>query len=302
MKKFILSIAILMVISTYVSLPTVKADAAPGDRIVVLGEDLTSQQQNEILEEMGVENPDDVQITTVSNADEHKYLGDHIPAAQIGQNAISSAIIIIGEKDDGLSLQLKNIDYITEQMYGNALSTAGVKDAKIYITAPFQVSGTGALTGIMQAYEITSGEAIDEDKKEVANEEMVITSELSDNESIDEEEAADFITLIKTKVSEEKPQSKEDIKQLIIEVADEKNYDLSKDEIEKLVDLFQKFKDLNIDWDAVNQKVNDAKGKVTDFLESDEGKNFIDKITDFFKSLWNLIFGGNDSDTMGSAN
>src|SRR5699024_4969234 len=115
-----------MIVSTLGSLPTVKADAAPGDRIVVLGEDLTSAKQNEILKEMGVENPDDVQITTVSNADEHKYLGDYIPAAQIGQNAISSAMIVIGEKGDGSSLQLNNINYITEQMYGNALITAGV--------------------------------------------------------------------------------------------------------------------------------------------------------------------------------
>lgn len=300
MKKFILSLAILIMVSTVGSLPTVDADAAPGDRIVVLGEDLTSAQQNEILKEMGVESPDDVQITTVSNADEHKYLGDYIPAAQIGQNAISSAIIVIGEKGDGLSLQLNNIDYITEQMYGNALSTAGVKDAKIYITAPFEVSGTGALTGIMQAYEITSGEAIDEDKKAVANEEMVITSELSENESMNEEDATNLITLIKTKVSEEEPQTKEDIRKIIIEISEEKNYDLSKEEIEKLVDLFQKFKDLNIDWDVVNQKINDAKGKVTDFLESDEGQNFIEKIKDFFKSLWNLIFGGDDSEAIGN--
>lgn len=290
--------AILLIVSTFGYSSTAGADAAPGDRIVVLGEDLTSAQQNELLKEMGVENPDDVQITTVSNADEHKYLGDYIPAAQIGQNAISSAIIVIGEKDEGLSLQLNNIDYITEKMYGNALSTAGVKDAKIYITAPFQVSGTGALTGIMQAYEITSGVEIDEDKKDAANEEMVITSELSENESMDKEEAADFITLIKTKVAEEKPQSKEDIKNLIVEIANEKNYDLSKEEIDKLVDLFQKFKDLNIDWDAVNQKVDDAKGKVTDFLESDEGKSFIEKIKDFFKSLWNLVFGSDDSEAL----
>src|SRR5690625_7847546 len=117
-------------------------------------------------------------------------------------------MIEIGEKGDRLSLQLNNINYITEQMYGNALSTAGVKDAKIYITAPFEVSGTGALTGIMQAYEVTSGETIDEDKKEVANEEMVITSELSDNESMDEEEATNLITLIKTKVSEERSEER----------------------------------------------------------------------------------------------
>src|SRR5699024_12158865 len=103
---------------------------------------------------------------------------------------------------------------------------------------------------IMQAYEVTSGETIDEDKKEVANEEMVITSELSDNESMDEEEATNLITLIKTKVSEENPQTKEDIRIIIEEIVEEKNYELSKEEIEKIVDLFQKFKILNIDLDV----------------------------------------------------
>ncbi len=296
LKKFIVSMALLMTLSVFGYSMNVGADAAPGDRIVVLGEDLTKTQKNDILKEMGIDNPDDVQITTVSNADEHKYLGDYIPAAQIGQNAISSAIIVIGEKNDGLSIQLNNIDYITEQMYGNALSTAGVKDAKIYITAPFQVSGTGALTGIMQAYEVTSGEKITEDKKDAATEEMVITSELSENETMNEEEAANFITIIKQKISEKKPESKEEIKILIEEVANEKNYDLTKEEITKLVDLFQKFKDLNIDWDAVNQKIDETKGKVTDFLESEEGKSFLEKIKDFFKSLWNMIFGENKSE------
>ncbi len=296
LKKFIVSIVLLMTLTVFGYSINVGADAAPGDRIVVLGEDLTNAQKTDILKEMGIDNPDDVQITTVSNADEHKYLGDYIPAAQIGQNAISSAIIVIGEKNDGLSIQLNNIDYITEQMYGNALSTAGVKDAKIYITAPFQVSGTGALTGIMQAYEVTSGETITEDKKDAATEEMVITSELSENESMDEEEAANFITIIKQKISEKKPESKEEIKLLIEEVANEKNYDLTKEEITKLVDLFQKFKDLNIDWDAVNQKIDETKGKVTDFLESDEGKSLMEKIKDFFKSIWNMIFGESKSE------
>src|SRR5699024_2181345 len=86
---------------------------------------------------------------------------------------------------------------------------------------------------IMQAYEVTSGETIDEDKKEVANEEMVITSELSDNESMDEEEATNLITLIKTKVSEENPQTKEDIRIIIEEIVEEKNYDLTKEEKKK---------------------------------------------------------------------
>src|SRR5699024_12574045 len=133
------------------------------------------------------------------------------------------------------------MDYITEQIYENALSTADVKDAKIYKTAPFQVSGTGALTGIMQAYEVTSGEKITEDKKDAATEEMVITSEHSENETMNEEEAANFITIIKQKISEKKPESKEEIKIIIKEVAKEKNYKINKKEIIKIVDIFQKF-------------------------------------------------------------
>lgn len=289
MKKFIISIAFVLLLSTFTYLPSVSADAVPGDSIIVLGEDLDHAQREQILGEMGVEDPDDVQITTISNEDEYKYLGDYISSAQIGNKTMSSAIIVMGDKGDGLSLQLNNINYITEEMYGNALSTAGVKDADIYITAPFAVSGTGALTGIMQAYEISSGEEIDEDKKQVANEEMVLTSELSDNDSIGEEDAADFIKSIKSKVSDKKPQSAEDIRELIEEVADERGYELSKEEVGKLVDLFQKFKDLNIDWDVVNQKVNKAKGEITDFLNSEEGQGFVQKLKSFFAELWDFV-------------
>lgn len=65
-------------------------------------------------------------------------------------------------------------------MYLNALMTAGVKDAKVYVTAPFEVSGTAALTGLIKAYEVSSDEAISEDVKQVANQELVTTSELGD--------------------------------------------------------------------------------------------------------------------------
>ena len=45
------------------------------------------------------------------------------------------------------------------------LITAGVKDAEIQITAPFKVSGTAALTGLMKAYETTSNKQIPEEVK-----------------------------------------------------------------------------------------------------------------------------------------
>ncbi|MFL6558654.1 MAG: DUF1002 domain-containing protein, partial [Bacillus sp. (in: firmicutes)] len=133
-KLHAMFLAILMLFSV----PSISfADVAEGDVIVTLGENLTEQQKNEMLAELAV--PENAQIITVSNKEEHDYLGESIPKAQIGSIAISSASITIGAKDSGLDVQTNNITWVTDEMYTNALFTAGVKDAKIQITAPFSV-------------------------------------------------------------------------------------------------------------------------------------------------------------------
>src|SRR5699024_9612239 len=109
----------------------------------------------------------------VTNQEEHKYLGEYISKAQIGTKALSSSKIVIGEKDSGLKVTTHNITWVTDNMYENAMSTAGVQDAEVYVTAPFPVSGTAALTGILKAYETTMDIKIPEEQKQVANEEMV---------------------------------------------------------------------------------------------------------------------------------
>src|SRR5690606_28961916 len=117
---------------------------------------------------------------TVTNEEEHKYLGDYIPKAQIGSKAISSSKIQIEKKGSGLEVQTNNINWVTDEMYLNALMTAGVKDANVYVTAPFEVSGTAALTGLIKAYEVSTDKAIPEDVKQVANQELVETAKLGD--------------------------------------------------------------------------------------------------------------------------
>ncbi|MWU51514.1 DUF1002 domain-containing protein, partial [Escherichia coli] len=49
------------------------ADAAPGDVIVTIGEDLTDEQEQNILEEMGVAGKN-LDIVYVTNEEEHRYL------------------------------------------------------------------------------------------------------------------------------------------------------------------------------------------------------------------------------------
>jgi uncharacterized protein YpuA (DUF1002 family) len=261
------------------------ADAAPGDVIVTLGQNLTDEQKNSLLKEMDV--PTDVQTVTVTNEEEHKYLGDYISKAQIGSKAISSSKITVGEKDQGLTVETNNINWVTEEMYMNALTTAGVTDAEIYVTAPFEVSGTAALTGILKAYETTAQIEIPEAQKQVANEEMVKTAELG--ERIGAKEATELMTRVKEEIAKNPVQSEEDLRALIEKVAKDMGIELTQEELNGLIALFNKMKDLNIDWDQLQSDLKNISENLGDFLNKEETQSFIQKILEFLSALIEAI-------------
>ncbi|MBM7648114.1 uncharacterized protein YpuA (DUF1002 family) [Bacillus ectoiniformans] len=263
------------------------ADSAPGDVIVTLGENLTPAQKEQVLEEMGV--PSDVTTVTVSNAEEHKYLGEYIPKAQIGSKALSSSKITMKESGYGINVETKKITWVSKEMYTNALSTAGVKDADIYITAPFDVSGTAALTGLIKAYETSTGEKIPEEQKQVANEEMVTTAKLGDQ--IGEKEATELIQRIKEEVAAQNPQTVQDIQVIINNISNELNIQLTQDQIDQLAALFDKMQNLNINWDQVNNQLDKAKEKWDTFKNSEEGKGILQSLIDFLQSIVDGIAG-----------
>lgn len=264
------------------------ADSGVGDVIVTLGENLTVEQKNNLLKEMNT-NEKEATILYVSNKEEHDYLGKYMSVAQIGSKAISSSKITLEQKGYGLHVETKNINWVSEEMYKNALITAGVTDADIYVTAPFEVSGTGALTGLLKAYETSTDITISEEQKDVANEELVKTAELGD--SIGDQNATDLMNLIKLKMEEANPQTKEEIKEVIDEASSQLEINLSENERQGLVDLFDKMQSLDIDWNAIGNQLNAAKDKFDQFINNPETQNWIAKIGDFFKSLVQAVFG-----------
>ncbi|MEO2074312.1 MAG: DUF1002 domain-containing protein [Bacillus sp. (in: firmicutes)] len=277
MKKFFI---LLLVTLIFIQPIRSFADMVEGDMIVTLGENLTEDQKNKLLEEMNA--PKDVQIVTVSNQEEHQYLGKYVAKSLIGTKAISSSAITIAPKGSGITVKTNNINWVTDEMYVNALITAGVKDANIYITAPISVSGTAALTGIIKAYEISADKAIPEDVKQAANQEMVETAKLGD--SIGEKNAAALIAKVKEEIAKNKPQNDEELRKIIEQAAKDLNVSLTDEEMQRLMDLFNKLKDLNIDWNQVSDQLNKAKDRISKFLSSEEGQGFLEKIKQFF--IW----------------
>ncbi|OYD08319.1 DUF1002 domain-containing protein [Paludifilum halophilum] len=289
-KKKIQSIAWVTLIGLFVFsftlIPaTVSADAVTGETVVTLGQDLTPEQKQSILQEMDVD--DGVKQIEVTNEEEHQYLGNYLSKATIGTQALSSAKITMAEEGTGIQVQTNNITTITEQMYTNALITAGIKDANVYVTAPVRVSGTAGLTGILKAFEAAADQNISEEQKQVANEEMVRTSELG--EKVGKQKAAEFMNRVKQEIAEKQPQTEQEIRDIIVNVAGDLNINLNNQDVDQLTQLLQKFSELNIDWDSLRGQLNEL-GKV---LQSEEAQGFFDRLlawlSDLLHSLKNLF-------------
>ena len=146
-KKFISALVLMGILVMPVA---AYADAAVGDQIVTIGTNLNEQQRQEVLQYFGAN--ENAQIIDVDISEERQYLSGKVPDAQIGNSTNSCAMITYTKKGSGVNVTTHNINYVTPDAYKSAILTAGINDADVQITAPIEVSGTGALTGIMKAY------------------------------------------------------------------------------------------------------------------------------------------------------
>lgn len=284
-KKFF---SMFLLLFLFVANSTVSsfADVAVGDSIISFGADLSESEKNSILKEFNP--PENVQEIVTTNAEEHKYLGGVVPASKIGNFAISSVMITYTDKGSGLKVDTSDkITYITDASYINALITAGVEDADIKVTSPRNASGTAALTGIIKAYEISSGEVIDDSIKKAANEEMIRTVEIG--KVIGNDQAVELFNKIKQEIAELNPKTTEEVRAIIINILNNYNINLSAEQIEQLVSLFDKMRSLDIDWNRVSNQIENIGNKATEFLSSEESKGFVENLRLFFKALLEWI-------------
>jgi uncharacterized protein YpuA (DUF1002 family) len=160
------------------TLCVVAAPAGAVTRVVTVGQNLTPAERARVLHYFGVSGLR-VRILVVSNRQEHQLLDGIAPAREIGTRAISSAYVIPQRIGFGIRVHTHNITWVTPGMYRNALATAGVSNATVQVAAPFPVSGTAALAGIMWAYQAATGRAIQPSQQRTAAEEMVVTSQIA---------------------------------------------------------------------------------------------------------------------------
>lgn len=249
---------------------------------LALGANLTAEQQATVLELLGI-NPaelDDYDVIYVTNEEEHKYLGEYVSSDKIGTRSLSSVLVVKREEGHGINITTKNISYCTIGMYKNALITAGITDADIIVAAPTPISGTAALVGALKAYSVMTGEEVSEESIDAALNELVLTGDIAQIVG-DSQTAEELLAYLKQVIIEEGLDSEEEIQEAIEDACDQFDITLTQDEIDELISLLMKIKDLDLDLDTIMSQAQ----SLYDKLESMDAGGFLDRVIEFFKSI-----------------
>lgn len=295
-RKLALLMTGLMLVMSPVSVWADREDAKLEKPYVSLGADLSANDRAIVLKLLGVTEDDlkNYTVTTITNADEHKYLDSYLSKSVIGTRALSS-VLVKGKTDgSGIEVTTYNITYCTTGMYQNALATAGIEDAEIVVAGPYNISGTAALVGAIKSYENMTGETVSQENVDTATNELVVTGKLAESVG-DSDKAEQLVGAVKEQVVEGSDNGKklteEEIGNVVDQAAQEMDVQLSDEDRQEIVALMDKIKGLDIDVDSLKEQAKDLYDKIDDLglkldWNQEKVQGFFSKIIEFFKNLF----------------
>ena len=247
LKKMLVSImafSILFTTSSFVALADI--DELWGVPFLAYGASLSDSELNEIHRIFGLDGLEegrDFDAIYVDGNDLVYFLGRGNPNA----NMLSSVLIRHRDAGTGVEVAILTPDYITRvtaTQYANAMITAGVTDALVEVAAPTPVTGEAALTGIYKAF-AERGVELDEDRMEVAQEQLEVTSSISnyhkDNDDFDSYVLDQAVIEIQNELAEHydetgEPATVEQLQIIVIQVLENNNLDdiLTTDQVQRI--------------------------------------------------------------------
>ncbi|MEK4230984.1 DUF1002 domain-containing protein [Solibacillus sp. FSL H8-0538] len=287
---FTLTISFFLPTSTFATTNNQNAiNEKLGVPIIVYGSSLSDAEKEIVKTALRVEQEPEFDEITVSGQDLVNYIKDSNSSSRM----YSSAKITRQDEGKGLIISIvtpENITQVTAEMYANAMLTAGIEDAIVEIAAPKPVTGHSALVGIYKAYEVKTGEALDIERTDVANDELSVATSLTEDAGISDEKVAELLTQIKKVIAEQNPATREEVQQIVEEQLSKLQITLSDKDRELLVDLMDRISNLNIDFSKLSSQLTDLSTKFEEkfgAILQDEG--FWTSVKNFFNNLVDTV-------------
>ncbi|GEK89510.1 Uncharacterized protein YpuA, DUF1002 family [Alkalibacterium putridalgicola] len=300
----VLSVVPMSTVNASEGIDTSVVDEAWGLPTFVYGGGLDEAQIAETADLLGIDNRENVAGVDVTGEDLQNYLGT---GSGNTASMISSVLVQREDEGDGVSVLIEtpdDITEITEEQYANAAITAGVEDVTIMVASIRPVTGESALTGIYKAFDV-NGEDLDQDRMEVAQEELETTNDIAQantgEEGFDTSRFDQAIVEIKQQLADLREQqnelaTREDIERIINEALENNDLQnvISQEQIDRLLAFFERYQQTGaIDSAQVREQLENLSTNIRDRFgdvwQDAEDSGLIDQIGNFFSQLWEAI-------------
>lgn len=251
--------------------------------VVTLGQNLAPGQRQQMLAYFGVIGKN-IPVIYVNNREEHQLLSGIASPAEIGTRSISSAYVVPEPAGYGIRVATHHITWVTGAMYANALVTAGVKNAKVVAAAPFGVSGTAALAGILIAYQRATGIHLSSTDTRTAAEEMVTTAHLG-NTLHNPNRAAQLMLLVKREVLKNHLQNPTVIRPIVLNMASQLHVHLTAADVTQITNLMVRIGGLSLTYQSFDRQVSGVERQLV------AGVPIWSQFVNWIQALWHKILG-----------
>ena len=293
-RKAAFLMALLIFSVQAVSVSGDEFDRNSDNSYISLGADLTDAERNIVLSYFGLDEEDleSYPVISVTNQEEHQYLGDYLDRGVIGGRALSSVMVTTKEEGYGIHVTTQNISYCTVGMYQNALATAGLKNVDIRVAGPCSISGTAALVGAIKSYEGLTGQIMDSEQIDAANRELAVSSELGkvlDNPA----QAEQLVSMIKEQVISN-DYNLEELGKIIDQTAAEMQISLTEEDKQKILDLMSQVNDLDLNIEDLKQQVSHIYEQLQSVglsVEKEQAKGFLNRLWEKLEHFMYSIVG-----------
>ncbi|APU70578.1 DUF1002 domain-containing protein [Companilactobacillus crustorum] len=319
-KLNIILLGLISVITLGVfSAQSVKADDLNDQPVMTLGTSLTDDQRQGTISALSsqLNNSSNYKTITVNGDTLVKYLNPSGNSFTSNSGVWSSALIQKTSSGSGINVKIvdyngkNNITTITADQYRNAAVTAGISDANIYVTSATAIDGSGALAGIYAAY-ANSGDSLNQSQVNAAQKEMGVLSGITDaNKGTDgysDKQLNNAVAGMKSDIA----QKGDNI--TVNQITTIVNNNLQKNNLQNIINDNQKQQIINLmvqirDSGALkNSNFKEQASKLSsdimskaknvfNNLNTQENRNFLQKIWDSIVSFFSGLFGGNNNST-----
>jgi uncharacterized protein YpuA (DUF1002 family) len=231
--------------------------AAKNGKVITLGVSLSDEQRTEMLDYFKAKDDDKIVTITEKDTDEAmRGILDNVGQGITG--AYSSTALTCRDLGDGLDVTTRNITLITPSMYAMALVTAGIGDATLVVSGPFDSAalGTTAMAGVFITWDLAPCESGDtsKERQRLALEQLALAAGIGQAISSTPggtdgvQPAADVILETQKTIVTDKLKKEADIDAALLDQERVQGIAIPPDLRVELVDLFVRLAKADIDW------------------------------------------------------